>query len=71
LDIIIPSALFHDVVVYQKNHPQSHKSQEESATMAEKILKKFSEFPQEKIKKIKTCILECSFSKGIIPKTVE
>jgi len=71
LDIIIPSALFHDVVVYQKNHPDSHKSQEESAIMAEKILKKFWKFPQEKIAKIKTCILECSFSKGIIPKLLE
>ena len=71
LDIIIPSALFHDVVVYQKNHPDSHRSQEESAIVAENILNWFDEFPKKKIEKIKTCILECSFSKGIIPKTLE
>jgi HD superfamily phosphodiesterase len=63
MDILIPAALFHDVVVYPKNHPEKHKSQEESAIMTEKILKKFDEFSQEKIEKIKTCILECSFSK--------
>lgn len=71
LDIIIPATLFHDIVVYQKNHPDSHKSQEESAILAEKILNKYSDFPKEKIERVKTCILECSFSKGIIPKTWE
>ncbi|MBI5076993.1 HD domain-containing protein [Candidatus Falkowbacteria bacterium] len=38
LDIIVPSALFHDLVVYPKNHPDKHKSQEESAEEAERIL---------------------------------
>jgi len=38
LDIIIPAALFHDVVVYQKNHPDSQRSQEESAIVTENIL---------------------------------
>ena len=71
LDIIIPAALFHDVVVYQKNHLDSHKSQEESAIIAEMILNGFDKFPKAKIGKVKTCILECSFSKGIIPQTLE
>lgn len=71
LDIIIPAALFHDLIVYPKNHPDRSKSQEESAEAAEKILKSFPYFSQEKIDKIKICILECSFSKGIIPETLE
>ncbi len=71
LDIIIPAALFHDLIVYPKDHPDRAKSQEESAEAAEKILKNFPYFSQEKIDKIKTCILECSFSKGIIPETLE
>ena len=27
LDIIVPAALFHDLVTYPKNHPNKHKSQ--------------------------------------------
>lgn len=71
LDIIIPAALFHDLIVYPKNHPERHKSQEKSAEEAEKILKSFKNFPIEKIEKVKTCILECSFSKWIIPEILE
>lgn len=71
LNIIFPAALFHDIIVYPKNHPNKHKSQEESAESAEKILNSFGNFPQTKIEKVKTCILECSFSKGIVPKMLE
>ena len=71
LDIIIPAALFHDLIVYPKNHSDKHKSQEESAEEAEKILNIFNDFPKEKIDKIKICILECSFSKGIMPNLLE
>jgi len=70
-DIIVPAALFHDLIVYPKNHPDKHKSQEESAEAAEKILSFFDNFPKEKIEKIKICILECSFSKDIIPELLE
>ena len=70
-DIIVPAALFHDLIVYPKNHPNKHKSQEESAKAAEKILNSFGNFPKDKIKKVKTCISECSFSKGITPELLE
>lgn len=70
-DIIVPAALFHDLVVYPKNHPNKHKSQEESAEAAEKILNEINNFPKDKIEKVKICILECSFSKGITPKLLE
>lgn len=71
LDVIVPAALFHDLVVYPKNHPDRHKSQEESSDAAEKILNSLDNFPQEKINKVKICILECSFSKGIVPELLE
>lgn len=71
LEIMIPAALFHDLIVYPKNHPEKHKSQEESAEAAEKILAGFADYPQEKIEMVKTCILECSFSKGIVPDMLE
>ncbi len=71
LDIIVPSALFHDLVVYPKNHPEKHKSQEESASLAAEILQELLLFPQDKIAAVRTCILECSFTKGIVPKLLE
>ena len=71
LDIIIPAALFHDLIVYPKDHYDTNKSQEESAEAAEKILIALDNFPKEKIGKIKTCILECSFNKGINPQLLE
>lgn len=71
LDIIIPAALFHDLIVYPKNHPDKHKSQEKSADATEEILNIFDNFPKEKIDKVKLCILECSFSKGVMPDLLE
>jgi uncharacterized protein len=70
-DIVVPAALFHDLIVYQKNHPNKHKSQEESADVTEQILNELGNFPKEKIAKVKTCILECSFSKRIVPELLE
>ena len=70
-DIIIPAALFHDLIVYPKNHPDKHRSQEESALQAEKILRSIHEYPQDKIKHVTMCIRECSFSKGIVPGLLE
>lgn len=70
-DIIIPAALFHDLIVYPKNHPEKFKSQEESADAAEIILNPIDGFPKAKVEKVQTCILECSFSKGIVPSLLE
>jgi len=71
LNIVIPSALFHDIVSYPKNHPNKDKAQEESAIETEKILNSLKIFTQDQIEKIKICILECSFSKGIKAKLLE
>lgn len=71
LEIIIPAALFHDLIVYPKDHPDRFQSQSDSAMEAEKILNELENFAQEKIEIIKTCILQCSFSKGIIPELLE
>ena len=71
LAIIIPAALFHDLIVYPKNHPQRHQSQAKSARQAAGILKGLADFPAEKIERVKICIIECSFSKGIIPELLE
>lgn len=71
LDIIIPAALFHDIIVYRKSGPKSHLSSDHSAELAEVLLLKIKEYPKKKIQKVKLCIVECSFSKGIIPNLLE
>jgi uncharacterized protein len=71
LEILIPAALFHDLITYPKNHPKRLDSQSESANEAEKILQSIAEYPNEKIEQVKTCIVECSFSKDIMPKLQE
>lgn len=71
LDVIVPAALFHDIVCYQKHHPKSKFSADESAKIAKEILKKIEEFPKEKIENVCIAIKQCSFSKGITPKLLE
>lgn len=71
LDVIIPAALFHDVIVYAKDDPRSKNETEESALEAEKILNEMEEYPKQKITLVKTCIQQCSFSKGIMPDLLE
>jgi len=70
LEVLIPAALFQDLIVYPKNHPHRLRSQEESAVFAAQILQDLNYKP-EIINQVKTCILECSFSKGIIPDLLE
>lgn len=71
LEILFAAALFHDIVCYPKNHEKSKFSTEESANMAVDILKKISDYPQEKIETVYSAILECSFSKGLKPSSKE
>ena len=61
LEVIIPAALFHDLIVYQKNDLRSKQSAKESAEMAQEILSELN-YPQEKIVLIKQAIIEYSYS---------
>lgn len=65
LDIIIPSALFHDIINPPKNSLKAIKAAELSAIATEKILLSITDFPKEKIILVKKAINECSFSKNI------
>jgi uncharacterized protein len=71
LDVVLPAALFHDTVVYKKDSPQSLNEANESAEVAGEILSTVKGFPKEKIENVKTCIRECSFTKGITAKLLE
>lgn len=71
LDVLIPAALFHDIIIYPKDHPKSKNETDESAAAARRILEVLKEYPQEKIELVALCIRECSTSKGIMPKHIE
>ena len=70
-DVLIAAAFLHDIVVYKKNSSRNKYAADESAHAAGNILKKVIGFPKEKIPDVTTCIKECSFSKGIMPKLLE
>src|SRR3989338_9636073 len=67
MDIVIPAALFHDLVNYPKNHPKAKLSSELSARKTGKLLRKMNGYPQEKIPFVEYAISCCSFSKKIVP----
>lgn len=71
LDILVPAALFHDIVNYPKNDPRSRFAADESAEVAKVLLKEVKEYPEDKIDSVAMTIRTCSFSKGINPDSIE
>lgn len=71
LDILIPAALFHDVINYPKNDPRARQAAQESADWTQSLLKSMSEFPSEKINAVADAIAKCSFTNGNIPDFLE
>ena len=65
MEVIVPAALFHDLVVYPKNDPDSANEQELSAEKAGGLLRKIEGYPDSKIATVEHCIRNCSFSKGV------
>ena len=70
LDVIVPAALFHDIIVY-KGTSKAKYEVAESASLATKILKNMKDYPQSKIKQVVYAISVCSYSKNIKPETLE
>jgi len=71
LDVVIPAALFHDTVVYRKDSEARKNETDESAIVAGEILETVDGFPKTKIVRVKACIRECSFTKGLEPSSRE
>ena len=65
MEVIVPAALFHDLVVYPKNDPKSANEQELSAEKAGELLRAVKDYPVAKIATVEYCIRNCSFSKDI------
>ncbi len=70
MEILLPAVLLHDLVVYPKGSDKSSKSSDESADLAENILQSYN-YPQDKINQICDCIRAHSYSKRLIPRSLE
>jgi uncharacterized protein len=70
LEILLPAVLLHDLVVYPKGSAKTSKSADDSADLAEKWLRSYG-YPQEKIDRISYCIRTHSYSKRLVPATLE
>src|SRR5688572_6749827 len=70
LEILLPAVLLHDLVVYPKGSAKTSKSADDSADLAEKWLHRYG-YPQDKIDRISYCIRTHSYSKRLVPSTLE
>ncbi len=71
LEIIIPAALFHDVVNYQKDDQRAKYAAEESARVIRGILEKLPDYNGEKIARVETAIIEHPYNNGIRPESLD
>jgi uncharacterized protein len=70
LKIVLTAALLHDIISYQKSDSRSKNSSSESAKEAQKILQRY-DYERDEIKIISDAINDHSFSKGVVPETLE
>jgi uncharacterized protein len=71
LDIVLAAALLHDLVVYPKGSSKTINSADDSAEIAKKILLEYKNYPREKIEKVAAAIRTHSYSKRLVPQTLE
>ena len=71
LDIVLAAALLHDLVVYPKGSSKTMNSADDSAAIAKNILFEHKNYPKEKIEKVVDAIRTHSYSKKLIPRTLE
>jgi uncharacterized protein len=70
IEVLLAAVLLHDIVVYPKGSGKSSKSADDSADMAEKILKGYG-VSKEKMDRISYCIRTHSYSRRLVPATLE
>lgn len=71
MDVVVPAAIFHDVVNHPKDDPRAMTASDESAELVGRLLQDVDGYPKEKIPAVQECIRECSFTKGIVPTRLE
>jgi uncharacterized protein len=70
MEILLAAVLLHDLVIYPKGSANSYKSSDDSADLATNILQS-CRYPQDKIEQICYCIRTHSYSKGVVPPSLE
>jgi len=71
LDVVLAAALLHDLVVYPKGGIKTINSADDSAEIAKKILLEYKNYPREKIEKVADAIRTHSYSKKLVPRSLE
>lgn len=69
-DVVMVAVWLHELFNYPKGHPLSHLSGDECAKEAAKVMEQF-DFPVDKRAQVLDCIANHSFSKGVVPSSVE
>jgi len=70
-DIVVPAALFHDVIIYPKDDPRSPLASVHSADLARRLLAGTGWYPPDKIEAVAKAIERCSFSKALPKERIE
>lgn len=70
MTLVLAAALLHDIISFPKSDRRSKTSSTKSAIDAQKILKKY-DYSNDDIKIISDAIRDHSFSKGVVPPTIE
>jgi uncharacterized protein len=70
MEVLLLAVLLHDLVVYPKGSAKSSKSSDESADLAENILQSYG-YPQDQTNQICYCIRVHSYSKRLVPASLE
>ena len=68
--LVLAAVLLHDIASFPKSDRRSKSSSTKSAIEAQKILKKF-DYSNDEINLVSDAIRDHSFSKGVIPRTIE
>lgn len=70
MEVLLLAVLLHDIVVYSKGSAKSSRSSDDSADLAENILQSCG-YSQYKINRISYCIRSHSYSKRLVPASLE
>lgn len=70
MKLVRPSVLLHDIISYPKSDKRSKTASIQSALISRKILKKYG-YSRHEIEKISQSIHEHSYSRGVVPSTLE
>ncbi|MDP8888256.1 MAG: HD domain-containing protein [Thermoproteota archaeon] len=70
MEVLLLAVLLHDIVVYPKGSAKSSRSSDDSADLAENILQSYG-YSQYKINRISYCIRLHSYSKRLVPASLE